>query len=423
MTRIAYSAAMATTGGQGSAVRIVWDDDLGRGGFGPEHPMHPLRLRLTAALARDLGLFSRPGVRVSGAGTADDAVLSTVHTAEYIRAVRACGTAGGAGPAPGAASFGLGTEDVPVHPGMHEAAARIVAGTLAAVDDVLAGRAQHAVNFAGGMHHAMAGRASGFCVYNDAAVAIARALRAGVERIAYIDLDAHHGDGVQELFWDDPRVLTVSVHETGRVLFPGTGFAEDTGGPHAPGSAINLALPPGTGDAAWLRALDAVVPGPVAAFAPQLLVTQHGADGHRLDEMSDLSLSVDGQRQAVVMMHALAHDWCDGLWVALGGGGYEPVRVVPRVWCQLVAVAEHLDIPEDTPVPASWREATARLAADAPPGAARARLTTPSLMGDAARISWRPWQDSFNPDARVDRAVLATRKCVYPLWGLDLWLD
>ncbi len=164
---------------------------------------------------------------------------------------------------------------------------------------VWTGGAEHAVNIAGGLHHAMPGAASGFCVYNDPAVAIAWLLEQGAERVAYVDVDVHHGDGVERAFWDEPRVLTVSVHESGRYLFPGTGFPDDAGGPGADGSAVNLALPPGTTDNAWLRAFHAVVPPLLEEFRPQVLVTQHGCDSHVLDPLAHLGLTVDGQRRSV----------------------------------------------------------------------------------------------------------------------------
>src|SRR4029079_10923400 len=225
-------------------------------------------------------------------------------------AVHAASADGTADPA-----FGLGTSDDPVFPDMHEATARVVQGTVDSALAVWEGRALHAVNVSGGLHHAMPGSASGFCVYNDAAVAIRALLDAGAQRVAYGDVDAHHGDGVQAVFWDDPRVLTLSVHETGQALFPGTGHAREAGGPGAEGTAVNVALPSGTGDAGWLRALDAVVPAVVRAFAPDVLVTQHGCDSHLLDPLTHLRVSIDGQLRAAHLLHDLAHEVADGRWV------------------------------------------------------------------------------------------------------------
>ena len=253
-----------------------------------------------------------------------------------MAAVHAASTDGTPDPA-----FGLGTSDDPVFPDMHEASARVVQGSVDSALAVWEGRALHAVNVTGGLHHAMPASASGFCVYNDAAVAIRALLDAGAQRVAYVDIDAHHGDGVQAVFWDDPRVLTVSVHETGQALFPGTGHARETGGPGAEGTAVNVALPSGTGDAGWLRALDAVVPAVVRAFDPDVLVTQHGCDTHLLDPLTHLRVSVDGQVRAAHLLHDLAHEVADGRWVALGGGGYAVVDVVPRSWTHLLGIATH----------------------------------------------------------------------------------
>ena len=243
---------------------------------------------------------------------------------------------------------------------MHEASALIAGASVAAAEAVWRGEARRAVNIAGGLHHAMPGRASGFCVYNDPAVAIARLLDLGAERVAYVDVDVHHGDGVQAVFYDDPRVLTVSLHETPLALFPGTGFPDETGGPGAEGSAVNVPLPPGTGDAGWLRAFHAVVPSVLRAFRPQMLFTQCGADSHRLDPLADLRLSVDGQRAAYLALRGLAEELCDGRWVATGGGGYALVEVVPRAWTHLLAMATGEPLDPATPTPPAWRELAAR---------------------------------------------------------------
>jgi acetoin utilization protein AcuC len=248
-------------------------------------------------------------------------------------------------------------------------------------------------------------------VYNDAAVAIRRLLEQGAERVAYVDVDVHHGDGVQAIFWDDPRVLTISVHESGRVLFPGTGFPGDVGGPHAHGYAVNVALPPGTGDAAWLRAVHAVVQPLVRAFEPDVLFSQHGCDSHFLDPLAHLAVSVDAQRAVQEMLHELAHASAHGRWVALGGGGYEVVDVVPRSWAHLVAIAAHTPVSPQDEVPSSWRDHVVRLLGR--PG--------PAHMGDGRDATFRSWEVGYDPDDPVDRAVMRTRTAVFPLHGLDPW--
>jgi acetoin utilization protein AcuC len=272
---------------------------------------------------------------------------------------------------------------------------------------------EHGVNFCGGLHHAMRDRASGFCVYNDVAAAITRLLDLGAKRVAYVDVDVHHGDGVERMFWDDPRVLTISLHESGRVLFPGTGFPGDTGGPDAAGSAVNVALPPGTSDAAWLRALHAVVHPLVTAFAPDVLVSQHGCDSHFMDPLAHLAVTVDAQRAAQQSIHELAHAVTAGRWVALGGGGYEVVAVVPRSWAHLVAIAAHTPVPASAPVPSGWLEHVRTLLGR--PG--------PAHMGDGRDPWWRSWEVGYDPEDPVDRAIMATRKAVFPLHGLDAYFD
>jgi len=391
------------------ALRLVWDESFTAYDFGPGHPMSPVRLDLTARLVRDLGLLAHAGVHVTGADPAGDDVLETVHDPAYVAAVRAASLP----PAPEAPEHGLGTDDVPVFAGMHDASARIVAGTLDAARAVWSGQAAHGVNFTGGMHHAMPARASGFCVYNDAAVAIRDLLASGAERVAYVDVDVHHGDGVERVFWDDPRVMTISLHETGRVLFPGTGYPTDIGGPRAAGNAVNVALPPGTSDAAWLRAFHAVVPPLVRSFAPQLLLTQHGCDSHVLDPLAHLALSVDCQRESYRVLHDLAHETAGGRWVAVGGGGYEVVDVVPRAWSHLVALAAHQPVDPASEVPQGWRDYVLE----------RFGRRAPQRMTDGADLGYRPWATGHDPEDAVDRAVMATRKAVFPLHGLDPWFD
>lgn len=396
-----------------SRTRVYWDPALTRYDFGPGHPMSPVRLDLTMRLARRLGVLHAPGLDVVAPADQGDEFLQRVHTPDYLDAVRAAS----ADPLSADPAYGLGTEDDPAFAGMHEASAMIAAGSLQAARDVQAGRVEHAVNIAGGLHHAKAGAASGFCIYNDAAVAIDELLDSGVERVAYVDIDVHHGDGVEEIFRDDPRVLTVSVHESGRVLFPGTGFPGDIGGDAAQGSAANVALPPGTGDAGWLRALHAVIPPLIKAFAPQVLVTQQGCDSHYSDPLAHLAISVDAQRSAYQMLHRLAHDVCGGRWIALGGGGYEVIDVVPRAWTHLIAEAAHAPVPVETPIPQEWSDYVRVLVGR--PG--------PPRMTDGVQqhgtVWYRSWESGYDPDDAVDRAILATRQAVFPLHGLDVYFD
>lgn len=377
--------------------------------FGSWHPMKPVRLQLTMDLIRAYGLDRTPGLTVHAPPPATDAQLRLVHTPEYIAAVRAAG----ADPASADGTRGIGTDDTPAFRNMHDVSALIAGGTLAAADAVWSGTAVHAVNFAGGLHHAMPGAAAGFCVYNDTALAIARLLELGAERVVYVDIDVHHGDGVQAAFWNDPRVLTISLHESPRFLYPGTGFPDETGGPDADGSAVNVALPPGIADANWLRAFDAIVPPLIEAFRPQALVSQHGADTHIEDPLAHLGLTVDGQRLAQVALHDLAHRFCDGRWIATGGGGYAATDVVPRTWTHLVAEAAHAPIDPAAEVPFEWREQVRMMT----------REQGPHRMTDGATPGFRRFADGYDPADRLDQAVLATRRAVFPAHGLDPLFD
>lgn len=396
-----------------SQARVVWDESFTRYDFGPTHPMSPLRLDLTARLCDALGIFAAPGVEVVGAEPATDDELATIHDRDYIAAVRAASD----DPDCAEAAYGLGTDDDPAFDGMHDASARVVRGTLESCRAVWEGGTRHAVNFCGGLHHAMRGKASGFCVYNDIAVGIRWLLDHGAERVAYVDVDVHHGDGVETIFCDDPRVLTVSVHESGRALFPGTGWATDIGTGAGEGYAVNVSLPPGLSDAGWLRAIHSTAVPLVKSFRPDVLVTQHGCDTHIEDPLAHFAVTVDAQRASADAMHRLAHEVCDGRWVALGGGGYEVVDVVPRSWAHLTAIAAHVPIGVETPVPEVWREHVERVTGR--PG--------PRRMGDLARedgpLWWRSWDMGYDPGNEVDRAIMATRTAVFPLHGLDVHFD
>ena len=383
---------------------VVFDKTLTDYDFGPHHPMSPIRVDLTMELAAQLGVTGEH-LRLVEAPMASDDVIATVHERGLIEAVTEAGTT------PGHTDLdrGLGTDDNPVFPGMHRAAAHVVGATVEACRQVWSGESQHSVSITGGLHHAMRDRASGFCIYNDVAVGIKKLLDDGAQRVAYVDVDVHHGDGVEQIFWDDPRVLTVSLHETGQMLFPGTGFPTDIGGADAEGTAVNLALPPGTGDAGWLRAYHAVVPPVVRAFDPEILVTQHGCDSHREDPLAHLMLSVDGQRASYLALHELAHEVCDGRWVATGGGGYALVEVVPRAWVHLLAIVGGRPLDPSLPIPEAWRDHVRDTAGQ----------TAPTRLTDGRAPAWRDWTAGYDPDAWLDRAILATREATFPLHGLD----
>jgi acetoin utilization protein AcuC len=392
------------------SLQVVWDDALAAYDFGPGHPLAPVRVELTMALARAMGVFDTPGVSTAVPDRADDALLELVHDDDYIAAVRRAGETGAPDP-----RFGLGTPDNPVFNDMHDASALVVGATVAAAKTVwtapphTASHPVHAANMAGGLHHAMRGGASGFCVYNDPAIAIAWLLGQGAERIAYVDLDVHHGDGVQAAFYGDPRVLTISLHEHPRTLFPGTGFPAERGLGAGEGYSVNVALPAGTADPGWLRAFDAVVPPLLREFQPQVLVSQHGCDSHRLDPLAHFELSVDAMQVAYIALHRLAHETARGRWVLVGGGGYALVQVVPRAWTHALAEASGRPVEPGAQIPESWRDY------------ARSRTgeNAPQWMTDWEPATYSPFGHGYDPADPVDRSIMATRMAVFPVHGLD----
>jgi len=383
---------------------VAWTDQLTKYDFGPSHPLAPVRVELTIELARELGVLDAAGVTVAAPQPATDAELELVHSPGYLAAVK---RAGGSPPL-ALPAFGLGTADDPVFTGMHEASALVAGATLTAARAMWSGAVDHGISIAGGLHHAMRDHASGFCIYNDPAIAIAWLLGQGAERIGYVDIDVHHGDGVQAAFYNDPRVLTISLHEHPSTLFPGTGRASETGGPDAVGSAVNVALPAGTGDAGWLRAFHAVVPPLLRQFQPQILVSQHGCDSHWLDPLANLQLTIDGQRSAHAAIHRLAHETAEGHWLLTGGGGYELVQVVPRTWTHLLAEATGRPIDPATPTPGQWRDFVR----------SRTGQAAPELMTDQAPATYTPFENGYDPADPVDAAIVATRNAVFPSHGL-----
>jgi acetoin utilization protein AcuC len=385
------------------SLQVLWDEALTNYDFGPEHPLNPVRVALTFSLAHQLGVLSASSVTMLEPTPASDAELETVHDHDYIEAVREAGRT--LAPAP---RYGIGTPDVPAFPGMHEASALVTGATLAAARAVWTRSSVHGASIAGGLHHAMRRAASGFCVYNDPAVAIKWLLSAGASRVAYVDVDVHHGDGVQAAFYDDPRVLTISLHEHPASLFPGTGLPGETGAGEGVGHAVNVALPAGTSDAQWLRAFDAVVPPLLRAFKPEILVTQHGCDSHFLDPLAHLEVSVDAQRQVAIWLHELAHEVCDGRWVLTGGGGYALVQVVPRTWTHLLAIAAGTPLDPATEIPSSWRAEATGLTGE----------RAPTVMTDGAPARYAPFSSGIDPDDPVDRAIMRTRSAVFASHGL-----
>ena len=310
---------------------LVYGDELMKHHLADDHPLQPIRVKLTVDLIRQLGLIEH--CELLPPRMASDKELGLVHSSEYVDLVRALSD-------PNlrktidphlVAAAGFGTRDDPISDSLHEGTSLVVGATLVASEAVHEGRALHAFSPSGGLHHAHRDRASGFCIYDDPAIAC-QWLKDRGHRPAYIDVDVHHGDGVEGIFYTDPDVLTISIHESGRYLFPGTGFPEDAGAGKGKGTAVNVPLQPFTWDEPLLYAFERVVPAMLRRFKPTVLVTQDGCDTHHLDPLAHLAATTRIWPYIGRRFHELAHELCEGRWVALGGGGYAVKEVVPRAW-------------------------------------------------------------------------------------------
>lgn len=378
---------MLTGGTRDMDVALVYSPALNAYDLGPAHPLRPERVSLAVGLMSALGLVRKGALVPVEPREATRTELERVHDPLYIdQVIRA-----GSDPEAWLPSFGIGAGDTPAFSDMHDAAALVAGATTVAIEEVLSGRFCRAFSPAGGLHHAHRDAAAGFCVYNDAAVAIAAALaNHPALRVCYVDVDAHHGDGVQEAFYAEPRVLTISVHESGKYLFPGTGGVEERGEGAGEGSAINVPLPPNANDECYALALDGVVIPAVRRFRPDLIVTQNGADAHWSDPLTSLGLTLHGYRSIAHKLVTLAQELTGGRIVACGGGGYAWATLVPRAWTLLACELTEMDVAER--IPESWRERVRTLGAD-PPAALSAdtepsldRIMRAAVRGETARV-------------------------------------
>ena len=316
---------------------FVWDPKIASHVYREDHPLKPRRLIGVYDTLRDLGAFDRAGAKVLAPRSATREEIERIHAPEYVEAVMRASV----DPRLNYSEFGLAAYgDTPPFSGMHEVSLLTTGGSLAAMEESLAGRVRVAVNYSGGLHHAMHRKASGFCIYNDPAIVCGVLADRGM-RVAYVDIDAHHGDGVQAAFYDSDRVLTISLHETGRTLFPGTGFASERGRGPGAGYSINVALPPYTDDAAYMRAFDAVVPELVTRYRPDVLVTQQGIDPHFSDPLTHLMVSTRAREQIVRWFSQSPY-----AWAAMGGGGYD-LDAVRRTWSLEFLVMLGAAVPEE----------------------------------------------------------------------------
>lgn len=320
--------------------------------LGKDHPFARHRQEALFDLLRRHRLFDAGDLLPSAQATRDE--LRLAHDDAYIDAVIALSEPRPSRDAMAQAwRFGFGSGDNPIVPGLHHSASAAVGATLACVRAVAMGEARAALNTAGGLHHAMRARASGFCVYDDLVAGIRSAQQLGLARVLYVDLDVHHGDGVQAAFYDDPSVLTYSIHESPESLFPGTGFAHERGVGAGLGACVNVPLPAYTDAATWLAALRDTLPAAARAFRPDLIVSQHGCDPHFSDPLANLQVTTQAMAEGCKLVRRLADELCGGRWVATGGGGYQPYTVIPRAWSWLWCVLADRPLPER--IDAGWR--------------------------------------------------------------------
>jgi acetoin utilization protein AcuC len=346
---------------------FVGRDALGAYNLGDEHPLSPTTRALAVDLIRSYGMLDRPDVIEIDPDPATDAQIEAVHAPAYVAAVKRYGEDPLLASAWEASNWGLfAGGDTPAFAQMHQAAAEICGASVTAALAVWNGEADQVFCPGGGLHHAFVNRAAGFCIYNDPAVAIRALLDAGAERVAYVDVDVHHGDGTQWIFYDDPRVLTCSVHESGTFLFPGTGGLAERGTGDGEGYSINIPLPALAGSVPYLRAVEEVIVPAVRAFRPDIVVTQNGVDPHHADPLAHLQITMDAFPPLWRSLHDLAFDAAGGKWVALGGGGYN-VDVLPRAWALLFAEMVGAELAND--LPAEWlARAQERLGRNLTPG-------------------------------------------------------
>lgn len=375
---------------------LVYHGDLLGYDFGEDHALRQIRIRLARDLIAAYGLVKESDELVP-APAAEDAILR-VHTPAYVSVVKELSAA----PSRVSYEHGLGTADNPVFGGMYEAALLHAGATLRACDEVASGKRDRAMTLGGGFHHAMPDRASGFCLFNDLAVGLRFLLdERKLRRILYVDVDAHHADGVQAIFSEDPRVLKISLHEDGHYLFPGTGFTDEVGAGAGRGYSVNVPLPPYTRDVSYLYAFQEIVPPLARAFKPDVIVSQLGADGHHLDPLTHLMLTTETYEAVGVLLDGLSRELCGGRWIATGGGGYE-VTAVPRVWTVLFSTMAGRELEDALPV--EWLKECNHLVGSVP--------------GDKSLRDHVHAEEEAHVPRAAKRTVEDLRRTVFPLHGI-----
>jgi acetoin utilization protein AcuC len=344
--------------------------------FGPEHPLNPVRLRLSYTLISEFGFLDGPDTCVVEPTPASEDDLLLVHTPQYLEAVKA--------EEPDLA-FGLGIDDNPVFKGMYQAARLLAGGSIDAAKKLIHEDCS-AFNLGGGLHHGMPTQASGFCIFNDIALAIC-ILKRRFKRILYIDIDGHHGDGVQHIFYDDPQVLKISIHESGLYLFPGTGFIDELGQGSGRGYSVNIPMPMYSTDDAYCKAFEEIVPALFEWFRPEAVVAQLGVDTHYSDPLTSLNVTLAGYSHMVHRIKELTDQYAMGRLLALGGGGYS-LEVVPIAWAIVFQTMRGGDVPEF--LPPCWMEMFTNFVGGEP----FSLPDTPIKMGEGAQK--RMWAELEN---------------------------
>ena len=335
---------------------LLWDGRFLDYDLGPQHPLRPIRVKLTYELIRSKGILGEESVEVVKPRVASREEILLFHEAQYVNLVEQYSKKG---------SGLLDAGDTPAFKGCFEATSLVVGASIVAADNVMSGKLSHAFNPSGGLHHAHPERASGFCIFNDPAVVIAHLKsKYSLKRIVYLDIDAHHGDGVMYGYYDDPALLDIDFHESGKFLFPGTGFPDEIGKGIARGLKLNIPLLPYTGDEAYLEAFRQVAPDSIRKFKPEIILVQCGADGHRDDRLAHLRLTTKAYMEIVSQMHDLAHELCNGKLLLFGGGGYTLANV-PRVWT--VAFTALAGVEPTDEIPADWSKEFRNATDEEPP--------------------------------------------------------
>ncbi len=364
---------------------LVWDDRFLDYNFGQYHPLRPIRVKLTYDLIKSKKILNNEIVRQVPARMASREEILLFHDDRYVKLVEQYSRKG-------SGLFDMG--DTPAFKGCYEATRLVAGASLVASEMVMTNELSHAFNPSGGLHHAHPERASGFCIFNDPAIVIAYLKsRFQVKRLVYLDIDAHHGDGVMYGYYDDASVLDIDFHQDGRSLFPGTGFPDETGERDARGLKINVPLPPSTGDQAYIAAFKKLVPPLIRNYRPEIILVQCGADGHAEDRLAQLRLTTHTYSAIIEEMHHLAHELCDGKFLLYGGGGYT-LGNVPRVWTTAFATLAGIKLTDE--IPREWSNEFKDTAEENPPSSL---FDTPTV-------------DTEETQTHIDKVLAELRSCL-----------